>query len=46
LGRSDVDEERSFTGASSFLGDRNVLTQATHSKWRPNSPYSRHIQSH
>jgi hypothetical protein len=27
-GRSDVDEERGFTGASSFLWDRKVLTQA------------------
>jgi hypothetical protein len=30
LGRSDVDEERSFTGVSSFLSERKVLKQAAH----------------
>jgi hypothetical protein len=30
LGRSNVDEERGFTGVSSFLWDRKVLSQAAH----------------
>jgi hypothetical protein len=29
LGSSNVDEERSFTGVTSFLRDGKVLTQAT-----------------